>query len=61
MENARKEIKNKNKKQNKNRDVTCAGKKKRQQNINGISNKETLGKELMNNKAKKKREKDYEE
>lgn len=36
-------------------------KKKRQQNINGISNKETLGKELMNNKAKKKREKDYEE
>lgn len=28
--------------------------KKRQQNINGISNKETLGKELMNNKAKKK-------
>lgn len=29
------------------------GKKKRQQNINGISNKETLGKEIMNNKAKK--------
>lgn len=33
--------------------------KKRQQNINGISNKETLGKEIMNNKAKKKQEKDY--
>lgn len=42
-------------KQNKNKDVRmCWKKKKRQQNINGISNKETLWKEIMNNKAKKK-------
>lgn len=43
MENAR----NKIKKQNKNKDVRCAGKKnkkRRQQNINGISNKETTWK-----------------